>query len=148
MKGSPSRYGGIAAVLVLGLGLMIVGFNLASEKHEQAVTMRWAGAVVLIFGLLVMAIILSQTPGRKALIAAIGAMIFSGFFAYYAASNEISDTASYHRDFLAKGDRVEAVTRDAAPVKFRKATNYLWAGSGFCLGIAIISFTFHCKLEE
>jgi hypothetical protein len=55
MKESPSAYGGIAAVLVLGLGLLIVGLSLPPERHEQAVAMRWMGAVGLALGLVVMA---------------------------------------------------------------------------------------------
>jgi hypothetical protein len=148
MKESPSAYGGIAAVLVLGLGLLIVGLSLPPERHEQAVGMRWAGAVALVLGLVVMAVTLSQTPARKALYAAIGAMVYTGFFAYNAASNEITGTATYHLHVLAKGDKAEAVTRDTSPVKFRKATNFLWGGSGVCLGIAVIGLALNRKLEE
>lgn len=147
MKESPSAYGGIAAVLVLGLGLLIVGRSLPQDRHDQAVAMRWMGAVALVLGLVVMAVTLSQTPARKALYAAIGAMIYTGFFAYNAVSNEITGTATYHLHVLAKGDKAEAVARDISPVKFRKATNFLWGGSGVCLGIALVSLALNRKLE-
>jgi hypothetical protein len=148
MKESPSAYGGIAAVLVLGVGLLIVGLSLPPERHEQAVGMRWMGAVALVLGLVVMAVSLSQTPARKALFVAMGAMVYTGFFAYNAAANEIAGTATYHLHVLAKGDKAEAVTRDTSPVKFRKATNFLWGGSGVCLGIAVIGLALNRKLEE
>ena len=148
MKESPSAYGGIAAVLVLGVGLLIVGLSLPPERHEQAVGMRWMGAVALVLGLVVMAVSLSQTPARKALFVAMGSMVYTGFFAYNAAANEIAGTATYHLHVLAKGDKAEAVTRDTSPVKFRKATNFLWGGSGVCLGIAVIGLALNRKLEE
>jgi hypothetical protein len=147
MKEKPA-YGGIAAVLVLGVGLLTVGLSLPPERHEQAAAMKWTGAVALVLGLVLMAVNLSQTPARKALYAAMGAMIYTGFFAYNAAANELTGTATYHRYFLAKGDKAEAVTRDTSPVKFRKATNFLWGGSGVCLGIAVISLALNRKLEE
>src|ERR1039458_3480292 len=125
MKESPSAYGGIAAVLVLGLGLLIVGLSLPPERHEQAVAMRWTGAVALVLGLVVMAVALSQTPARKALFVAVGAMIYTGFFAYNAASNEITGTATYHLHVLAKGDKAEADTTDTSPVRSEEHTSEL-----------------------
>jgi len=148
MKESPSQYGGIAAVLVLGGGLLIVGFNLPPEQHERAMSLRWTGAFIFLFGLLFMAISLSQRAAFKALFAAIGATICCGVLIYFAASNEITGTATYHRGFLAKGDKGEAVTREASPAKFRAATNWLWGGSALCFGVAVGGFALYRKLDE
>jgi hypothetical protein len=46
---SPSKYGGLAAGAVLGTGLLIMGFSLSPETHERAISLRWAGAAVLVF---------------------------------------------------------------------------------------------------
>jgi hypothetical protein len=47
---NPSKYGGIAALFVFGFGSLIVGFSLPAERHAQAISLRWAGACVLTFG--------------------------------------------------------------------------------------------------
>jgi hypothetical protein len=148
MRGSPSQYGGIAAVLVLGVGLLIVGFNMPPEQHERAIELRWTGAFISVFGLLVMGISLSQTLALKALFVAIGATIGCGTFIYLAASNEISGTATYHSSFLAKDDKGEVVTRVSAPEKFRAATNVWWGGGALCFGVSVIGFTIYRKIGE
>ncbi len=112
--------------------------------------MKWTGAVALVLGLVVMAVTLSQTPAHKVLFISIGAMIYAGFLAYNATSNELTGTANYYH--LRGMDKFsmwsEAVTRDASPVKFRSATNDLWELSGSCLGIALISFILYRKFDD
>lgn len=110
--------------------------------------MRWYGAVVLIAGLLFLALTMSENPARKALAVALAAAIYGGIFSYHAASNEIAGTATYHRNFFQKGERGEKVTRDASPVKFRKATNTLWGGAVACLCITFVSFVFYRNLRD
>jgi hypothetical protein len=134
MTESPSRYGGIAAVLVLGIGLLAVGKT-------------WAGVGVLVFGALAMAIALSPSASGKALFAAIGALVLSGVLACQAASNEIGGTATYHHGF-GRRSRSEQVTREASPAKFREATNFLWAGSILCVLAGAIAFGFSRKLDD
>jgi len=134
MTESPSRYGGIAAVFVFGIGLLALG-------------RIWTGIGVLVFGALAMAIVLSPSASSKALFAAVGALILSGVLAYKAAYNEVSGTATYHRGFGRQG-RSEQVTREAAPDKFREATNFLWAGSILSVLGAVIGFRFSRKLDD
>jgi hypothetical protein len=130
----PSRYGGIAAVLVFGIGLLAVGKTLA-------------GVGVLVFGVIAMAIALSPSASGKALFAAIGALVLSGVLGYQAASNEVRGTATYHHGF-GRGSRSEQVTREASPAKFREATNLLWAGSIVCVMGGAIAFRFYRKLDD
>jgi hypothetical protein len=150
MKESPSAYGGVAAVLVLGIGLLIVGFNLPPEQYDRAVAMRWIGAVAVVLGLVGTAVTLSKTTAHKALFVGIGTMIYAGFLAYNAASSELSGTAHYFHqpDYLGFSLQGEAVTRDASPAKFRSATNDLWELSGLCLGFSLISFILYRKLDD
>jgi hypothetical protein len=112
--------------------------------------MRWIGAVALVLGLVGTAVTLSQTAARKALFVGIGTMIYTGFLAYNAASNEFTGTANYY--YLRGMDKFslwsEAVTRDASPAKFRSATNELWELSGLCLGVSLISFILYRKLDD
>jgi hypothetical protein len=138
------KFEGVAAALVLSLGLLITGVSMP-PGHDLAGVMRWMGAIGLVFGLVMMAVMMSQSPARKMLFIAIGAMIYAGFFVYNAASNEITGTATYHSNVLWWGDMREAVTRDISPVKFRKVTNYLWSGGGLCFGISLVSFTLSRK---
>jgi hypothetical protein len=134
MTESPSRYGGIAAVLVFGIGLRAVGKTSA-------------GVGVLVFGAIAMAIALSPGGSGKALFAAIGALLLSGVLGYQAAYNEATGTATYHRGF-GRGSRSEQVTREASPDKFREATNFLWAGSIICVLGGAIAFGFSRKLDN
>ena len=134
MTESPSRYGVIAAVLVFGIGLLAVGKT-------------WAGVGVLVLGTLAMAIALSPSASGKALFAAIGALVLSGVLGYQAASNEVSGTATYHHGF-GRGSRSEEVTREASPVKFREATNFLWAGSILCALGGAIGLGLSRKLDD
>jgi hypothetical protein len=59
MTKSPSRYGGIAVGLVLGIDLLLTGKT-------------WVGIGVLVFGVLAMVIALSPTPSGKALFVSVG----------------------------------------------------------------------------
>jgi hypothetical protein len=74
-------------------------------------------------------------------------MICSGILAYHAASNEWTGQAVYHEGW-GRGAISEPVTRDASPVKFRQATNFLWGVGGLFLGVSVISFTFYRKANE
>lgn len=133
MKESLSQYGGIAAVLVLGIGFLAVG------KAGP-----WLG--VLFFIVLGMAIVLAPTASGKALFVAIGALICAGFLAWQAASNELSGTAIYRG--VGRGSRVELVTRQLSPAKFREATNFLWAGSIVALFAGVVAFNLYRKLDD
>ena len=134
MKESPSRYGGIAAVLVFGIGLLAIG-------------KIWVGVGVLAIGALVMAIALSPTAAGKALFVAIGALALCGVLAYNAASNEITGQATYHHG-LGRGSRSEPVTREASPAKFREATNLLWGWSILSLLAGAVAFTLSRKFDD
>jgi hypothetical protein len=145
---SPSAYGGRAAVMVLGMGRLIMVFSLPPELHDRAAAVMHVGVFVLGLGAFVMGITLSPTQAGKCLIAAIGTVICSGILAWHAASNEWTGQAIYQDGLGRRGARSEPVTRDASPVKFRQATNLLWGASGFCLGVSIIGFTFYRKVDE
>jgi hypothetical protein len=66
---------------------------------------------------------------------------------YFAARNEMTGTARYVRPGRGSG-RSERVTRTEAPVKFRQATNNLWAISVFSLLIGIGGFAFYRQLGD
>jgi len=135
VKESPSQYGGFAAVLVFGIGLLAIGKT-------------WAGIGVLIFGVLAMAIALSSSGSSKALFVSVGAIILGGVLAYDAVSNELTGTAIYHESKpFRKGWTSEPVTRKDWPGKFRTATNYLWAGTIICLTVGVVAFSFARKLD-
>ncbi len=134
MNGSPSRYGGIAAVLIFGIGLLAVGKTLA-------------GVSVLVCGAVAMAVALSESTSAKALFVAIGALILGGLLGYQAISNEVTGTATYRHGF-GRGSWSEQVTRDNSPVKFRQATNLLWAGSMLCVLAGSVAFILSRKLDD
>ncbi len=148
MRESPSRYGGIASALVLGIGMLLVAYNLPPERYERAVFMKWTGGIALGLGLLALAIILSPTVTGKLLFLAIGFLIYSGIFSYLAASNEITGNANYFAPRGFRGLRCEPVTRDSSPTKFRSATNELWEGSGLFLGFSIVGFILYRKFDD
>ena len=129
MTESPSRYGGIAAVLVFGIGLVAVGKTLA-------------GLCAILLGIVAMGVLLARTSSGKARCAAVGALMLSGLLAFEAASNEFSGTATYHRGF-GRGSRSEAVTIQSSPAKFRAATNLLWAWSvgSFLVGAGVFAIS-------
>jgi hypothetical protein len=134
MSQSPSRYAGIAAVAVLGVGLLMAGKTLA-------------GAAVLGFIAFVVALALSPDSSARFLIGTIGAIICGSFFAYQAGANEITGRAVYHHGY-GRSSWPEPVTREESPAKFREATNLKWTLSIFCLGIGTVTFLFHRRLED
>src|SRR5829696_4369972 len=146
MIDSPSKYGGLAAVFVLGTGLLIVGFNLPDERHAQAVSMRWAGAFALSFGLFAM---VTETGWiNRALVVCFVAAICTAALVFSAARSEITGRAVYHHRFLMKhGWRTEPVKRQEKPDMFREATNVRWALSILCVTASIGSFVFYRKTE-
>lgn len=146
MNDSPSKYGGLAAVFVLGTGLLIVGFNLPAERQAQAISMRWAGASVLAFGLLAMMI---QTGWiSRALVVSFVAAIGTAALVFSAARSEITGRAVYHHNFLMRqGWRTEPLTRQEKPDMFREATNVRWALSILCAATSVASFVFYRKSE-
>src|SRR5215212_5175026 len=95
-----SKYGGLAAVFVFGTGLLIVGFNLPVERHAQAVSMRWAGAFALAFGVLAM-IIQAGWISRALVVSVLGA-ICAAALVFSAAHSEITGRTVYHHNFLAR----------------------------------------------
>jgi hypothetical protein len=131
---NPSSFAGIAAVLVLGIGLIAVG-NLG------------VGIATLGLGIFALAIAVSPTARLKALFAAIASIICAGTFFYHAASNEITGTAVY-RNFAVKNAPGEAVTRSASPAKFRQATNLLWALGGLCFISTAVCYAFYHALDD
>jgi len=146
MNDSPSKYGGLAAVFVLGTGLLIVGFNLPAERQAQAVSMRWAGAFVLAFG--VFAMMIQAGWISRALVVAVAAAICTAALVFSAARSEITGRATYHHNFLKRyGRRTELVTRQEKPEMFREATNVRWALSIVCGAVSIGSFVFYRKTE-
>jgi len=146
MNDSPSKYGGIAAVFVLGTGLLIVGFNLRVERHEQAVSMRWAGVFVLAFGILAMMIQAGWLS--RALVVSAAATICAAALVFSAGRSEITGRAVYHHNFLMRhGWRTELVTRQEKSEMFREATNARWALSILCAAASIGSFVFYRKTE-
>jgi len=146
MNDSPSKYGGIAAVFVLGTGLLIVGFNLPVERHEQAVSMRWAGVFVLAFGILAMMIQAGWIS--RALVVSVAATICTAALVFSATRSEITGRAVYHHSFLMRhGWRTEPVIRQEQPEMFREATNVRWALSIVCAAVSIGSFLFYRMTE-
>jgi hypothetical protein len=126
MNESPSRYGGVAAVMVLGVGMLLVG--------KTAV-----GIAILGVGVLAMAIMLAPSASGKALFASIGALICGAAIAYVAASNEITGTATYQPGTRGPS---KIVTRQDSPAKFREVANFRWAMSGVSLVVGVAGIVF------
>jgi hypothetical protein len=83
----------------------------------------------------------------KMLLVSIAFAIFSGLFAWKAATNEIAGTAFY-LDPKNKYNSGYIVTCDSSPEKFRSANNLLW---GTCLVGGLFSglfFTLYRKLDD
>ena len=145
-NGSPSNYGGIAAVFVFGVGLLIVGFSLSVASHEHAVSMRWAGVCVLALGFLV--VIIQAGWISRALQTSVLAAICTAALFVSAARSEITGRTVYHHKFLNRhGWRTETVTRQEKPEMFREATNIRWVLSILCGVVSISSFVFYRKTE-
>ena len=146
MTDSPSKYGGLAAVFVFGVGLLIVGFNLPPERHAQAVAMRWAAACALAFGFLEMMVQSGRI--RRVLVVSVAAMTCAAALFFFAARSEITGRAVYHNNFLMRYSwRTEPVTRQDKPQMFRAATNARWALGIVCAAVGIGSFVFYRKTE-
>jgi hypothetical protein len=146
MNDSPSKYGGLAAVFVFGTGLLIVGFSMPLEQHARAVSMRWAGAAALAFGVFAMTI--QGGWISRALVVSIAATICTAALLFSATRSEITGSAVYHHDFLSRrGGRTESVTRQEKPEMFREATNVRWAFCIVCAVMSIGSFMFYRKTE-
>lgn len=128
----PSKYGGVAAVMVFGVGLLIVGKTLA-------------GLGVLGVGILATAVMCAPTFAAKAFFLAIGALVCSGTFAYSAASSEITGRAT---DLPGIRGKVVIVTRVDSPSKFREVTNVRWGACGFCLIVSGLGFLYSQKLDD
>jgi len=133
-------------VFVLGVGLLIVGFNLPAERHAQAVTMRWGGAFVLAFG--VIAIMIQAGLLSRALVVSVVATICTVALFFSASRSEITGRAVYHHNFLMRhGWHTEPVTRQEKPEMFRAATNVRWALSIVGAAVSIGCFVFYRKSE-
>ena len=140
---NPSKYGGIAALFVFGVGSLIVGFSLPAERHDQAVSLRWTGALVLTFG-----VVFVTGWFNRVLMTSIAAMICAIALLFSAARSETTGKAIYHHRFLLRGGgRSEAITRQEKPEMFREATNARWALSIFLVAVSIGSFMFYRKAE-
>src|SRR4051794_4157968 len=107
---NPSKYAGIAAVTVLGIGLLVTG-------------KPWVGLVALGLASLALAVTALPTMAGKVFSLSLAALICSGLFAYFATSNEISGTASYQPG--TRGPSV-TVTRRDSPSKFHEITHFRW----------------------
>ena len=134
MNQGVSKYAGVAAAFVFGVGLLFVGKVLA-------------GVGVLGMATYALAATLSSEFSTKALLTAITAIIWSGFLAYQAAGNEITGNAIY-RHGIGRGSWTEPVTRKDSPAKFREATNLKWGLSSICIMISIVAFMFYRKTNE
>jgi hypothetical protein len=129
---SLSNYGGIAAVTVLGVGLLIVG--------KPA-----AGLAALGLACLALAVTALPTAAGKVFSRSLAALICSALFAYFATSNEISGTASYQPG--TRGPSV-TVTRRDSPSKFHEITHFRWGMSGFLLLASVAGFIFCRRLNQ
>ncbi|HWD91710.1 MAG TPA: hypothetical protein VG938_05090 [Verrucomicrobiae bacterium] len=131
VKGS-SKYGGAVAVIVFGVGLLIVGSILK-------------GLEVLGVGVLALAVVCAPTLTARAFFLSVGAVICSGVFIYCAISNEITGTARY-----APGMRGRSVTatRADSPAKFREVVNFRWAAGGFFLIVGGLGLAYCRKLDD
>jgi|SRR6516164_1713100 hypothetical protein len=132
MTEGPSKYAGFAAVMVFGVGLLLVG-------------KVWSGLGVLGFAGLLMALAILPTASAKLLSLAVGALICGGVFAYVAASNEITGTTTYQPGIRG---RSVTVTRQEAPEKFREVTNFRWGMTGFFLLASVAGFVLCRKLGD
>lgn len=134
MNRNPSRYGGIIAVLVLGIGMIAVG------KTTFGFALLGLGGLVLVLAFLV-------PPQIKVVFITIAALIGSAVLAWHGVTNEISGTATYYGFFDRGGGPNELVTRAADPGKFRAATTFIWIGSGMLLYLAVSTLMSSRKLD-
>lgn len=74
-----------------------------------------------------------------------------GTLAWQAARNEFTGQAVYHQpkpDSLHGTTIPVLVTRHGAPDRFRQVTNWHWAISLFCGGVAGLALTLYRKLDD
>jgi hypothetical protein len=96
----------------------------------------------------------SPFDARKGfLLLAVGASIVCGIAGYEAGYNEITgqaiDSKPNKADTGLSGTSVPVlVTRQGSPARFRRITNWHWAASLFCLGVAVVGFTCYRKLGD
>jgi hypothetical protein len=134
MKQSATRYAGLSAAFVLGVGLLIVGKTLA-------------GIGVLGMSVYFLGMALSSERSTKAFLTTVVAIIWSGVLAYQATTNEITGQAMYWHGLGISSSR-EPVTREGSPAKFRVATNLKWALSIVCASVGVGAFVFYRKSED
>lgn len=87
-----------------------------------------------------------QFVRRVALLVAVGAVPLGAGLVCKAVHNEVSGTAIFYTGW--KRDKGEPVTREAAPEKFRRATNLFWATGTLCLGVSALGWMFFRKLDD
>lgn len=132
MSGNPAKYAGPVAVIVFGVGLLIVG-------HISN------GLAVLGIGILALAVVSAPAMSSRTFFLAVGALVCSGAFGYRAVSNEVSGTAQYQPGIRGKSI---TVTRADSPAKFRELTNQNWAIAGCCLIVSGVGLVYYRKLDE
>jgi len=120
--------------MVLGVGLIAIGRT-------------WIGIAIILYAGIMFGISMSPTETGKAFFINLGAIICAGLFAYNASTDEFTGKAVYIT-WLGRHPTSEAVTRESSPVKFRQATNLLWAGGICAFGVAAISFIYYRRSDE
>ena len=93
--------------MVLGVGCLIVAFNLPPDMHDRAVAMMHTGVFALALGMFVMGLALSPTLAGKCLVIAIGAIMCGGILAYHVA--QMNGPA--RRSIMKVGDEVQQASR-------------------------------------
>jgi cell division protein FtsW (lipid II flippase) len=127
-----SKLIGVPAVLILGIGLMIVG-------------KIWLGLVVMGVAIFFVLIALSEV-GWKAFWFAVAALIFGCVFGFQALSGTIRGQTTYTN--FQKRRPMEVVTRDESPEKFRAAIKARWAFAAFGWFGAAGGFAFYRTLRK
>jgi hypothetical protein len=123
-----SKLIGVPAVLVLGIGLMIIG-------------KIWLGIVVMGVAIFFTLITLSEEVGWKAFWFAVAALIFGCVLGFQALRGTIRGQTTYTK--FEKRQPMEMVTRDGSPEKFRAAINARWAFAAVGWIGAAAGFTFY-----
>ena len=141
MNHSPSKYAGLAAAAVFGVGLMILALNLPAERRPQT------GALAFMMLFLLFAILLRTGWFNRALVVSLAAMICCVALVFSASRSEITGTTVYYHRFLMKRGWTEAVTRQQKPDMFREATNVRWTLSVLFAAVSVGSFVLYQKLE-
>lgn len=114
---------GVPAVLMVGIGMMMIGKILF-------------GLVFAGVGVVFVAVTLSVTTARKAFWISAAGIVFAILFAICALSHELTGKAIYEK----KGQPDEPVTRESSPAHFRYAVNSLWTIAGISSAVAAGGF--------